>query len=339
MQKAISDAGMTVLEHYMTYGGKGEGEVAQGVTFPVPDDQKVPSNNPGETFTLTTGIDTFIGGDGDDIFNATESEGHSTLTALDKLDGGAGEDTLNIVQTAEVNTTIAGATVTSMEKVNITSGKAVTTDTTTWGTKALNIVAVGNVDATVADTTDVTATSGASTTIKGGKAVSVTAGSDATSITGEGLTTVSVKGGGNTVTIDNTLDTASSKGTTMTSVILDGVNADSEIRGQGLTDVTVKGATTVAHTITIKNDKADHALTVNVDGTGYDAAGTVHQTIVKDANATAITVNASGDKSSLDLTGSVKAKSLNITGDAALTLKATDLTALTTIDVPPLRAI
>ena len=331
VQKAISDAGMTVLEHYLQYAGTGEGEVAQGVTFPVPDDQKVPSNNPGETFTLTTGIDTFIGGDGDDIFNATESEGHSTLTALDKLDGGAGEDTLNIVQTAAVNTTIAGATVTSMEKVNITSGAAVTTDTTTWGTKALNIVATDAVDATVADTTDVTATSGVSTTIKGGKAVSVTGGTGETKITGDGLTTVSVKGGG-AVTIDNTLNSDTSKGTTMTSVILDGVNADSEIRGQGLTDVTVKGATMAAHTITIKNDKADHALTVNVDGTGYDAAGAEKQTTVKDANATAITVNASGDKSNLDLSGSTAAKSLNITGDAALTLKASGLTALTTID-------
>lgn len=246
-------------------------------------------------------------------------------------DGGAGEDTLNIVQTAQVNTTIAGATVTSMEKVNITSGAAVTTDTTTWGTKALNIVATDAVDATVADTTDVTATSGVSTTIKGGKAVSVTGGTGETKITGDGLTTVSVKGGG-AVTIDNTLNSDTSKGTTMTSVILDGVNADSEIRGQGLTDVTVKGATMAAHTITIKNDKADHALTVNVDGTGYDADGTAQQTIVKDANATAITVNASGDKSSLDLTGSAEAKSLNITGDAALTLKASDLTKLTTID-------
>ena len=331
VQKAISDAGMTVLEHYMTYGGKGEGEVAQGVTFPVPDDQKVPSNNPGETFTLTTGIDTFIGGDGDDIFNATESEGHSTLTALDKLDGGAGEDTLNIVQTAEVNTTTAGATVTSMEKVNITSGAAVTTDTTTWGTKALNIVATGAVDATVADTTDVTATSGASTTILGGKAVSVTGGTGATSITGDGLTSVSVKGGG-AVTIDNTLNSATSTGTTMTSVILDGVDADSEIKGQGLTDVTVKGVTTAARTVQITNTKADHALTVNVDGTGYDAAGAEKQTIVADARATAITVNASGDKSSLALTGSTAAKSLNITGDAALTLKASDLAALTTID-------
>ncbi len=45
----------------------------------MPDDQKVPANNPGETFTLTTDIDTFIGGDGDDIFNATESGGPPSL--------------------------------------------------------------------------------------------------------------------------------------------------------------------------------------------------------------------------------------------------------------------
>ena len=183
--EAIKGNGMTVLEHYLTYAGKGEGEVAEGVTFPVPDDQKVPASNPGETFTLTAGIDTFIGGDGDDIFNATESGG-ATLTALDKL-GGAGEDTLNIVQTAAVDTTTAGATVTSMEKVNITSGADVKTDTTTWGTKALTIAAAGKVGATVADTTG-------TTTIIGGKAVSVTGGTGATRITGEGLTTVSVKG-------------------------------------------------------------------------------------------------------------------------------------------------
>ena len=138
----------------------------------------------------TYGADVFFpvaggGGDGDDIFNATESGG-ATLTALDKL-GGAGEDTLNIVQTAAVDTTTAGATVTSMEKVNITSGADVKTDTTTWGTKALTIAAAGKVEATVADTTG-------TTTIIGGKAVSVTGGTGATRITGEGLTTVSVKG-------------------------------------------------------------------------------------------------------------------------------------------------
>ena len=36
--KAIADNGMTVLEHYLTYGGKGESEVAQGATVPVPED-------------------------------------------------------------------------------------------------------------------------------------------------------------------------------------------------------------------------------------------------------------------------------------------------------------
>lgn len=40
VQKAISDAGMTVLEHYMTYGGKGEGEVAKASPSPCPTTRK-----------------------------------------------------------------------------------------------------------------------------------------------------------------------------------------------------------------------------------------------------------------------------------------------------------
>ena len=43
-------------------------------------------------------------------------------------------------------------------------------------------------------------------------------------------------------------------------------------------------------------------------------------------------MNASGADSSLALTGSVEVKALNITGDAALTLKVDDLAKLTTID-------
>lgn len=39
--KAIDDAGMSVLEHYLTYAGTGEGEVAAGSTYPVADDDQV----------------------------------------------------------------------------------------------------------------------------------------------------------------------------------------------------------------------------------------------------------------------------------------------------------
>ena len=341
--KAISDAGMTVLEHYLTYGGKGEGEVAEGATFPVADDQKVPSNNPGETFTLTTGVDTFVGGAGDDVFNATVTATSPVLGALDSIDGGAGNDTLNVADTAVAEgarfTFPNGFTVKGVENINITTNGGINVDLSeNADVTSIKGIAAGtaNSEVTASDSADVdlTVAGAATATVAGGKAVSVTGGTGATSISGKGLTTVTVKGGG-AVTINNTENSVAAtdgKGTTLTSVVLDGVDADSTIEGEGLTDVTVKGATENANTVTITNAKADHALTVNVDGTGYKVDGTEVQTIVADANATAITVNASGDDSSLALTGSDKVKALNITGDAALTLKASDLAALTTID-------
>lgn len=90
--KAIDDAGMSVLEHYLTYAGTGEGEVAAGSTFPVPEDEQVVVPNPGETFVLKEGIEQLQGTSGDDVFKA---EG-SVMDAGDVTDGGAGNDTLEV---------------------------------------------------------------------------------------------------------------------------------------------------------------------------------------------------------------------------------------------------
>ena len=96
VQKAISDAGMTVLEHYMTYGGKGEGEVAQGVTFPVPDDQKVPAEVTGNTYVLTPDLDAIVGTNGSDVIIGATQDGKGTFTPGDSIDGGEGVDTLKL---------------------------------------------------------------------------------------------------------------------------------------------------------------------------------------------------------------------------------------------------
>jgi len=72
----------------------------------------------GQTFTLTTGIDTgttFTGTAGNDAFNAT----HLTLGASDVLVGGAGVDTLNIVDTGAAAFTGSIATVSGIENINI----------------------------------------------------------------------------------------------------------------------------------------------------------------------------------------------------------------------------
>lgn len=342
--KAIDDAGMSVLEHYLTYAGTGEGEVAAGSTYPVSGDEQVVLPNPGETFTLTAGVDNLVGTAGDDIFSAVNDDADKpVLGAFDSIDGGAGNDTLNITDTA---TAAAGEfsfpadfSMKSVENVTIATTGAINIDLSAnadvvsikgdaRGSETSTVTASGNTDValTVAET--------AEATVNGGKAVSVTAGTGATSVTGDSLTSVTIKGGG-AATIDNTAaDTmhTSAKGTTLTSVVLDGVDGNSTIKGEGLTDVTVKGVTNASRTVTITNAKEDHSLTVHVDGTGYTADGTEAQTTFADAKATSMTVEASGEKSSLSLSGSNALENLTITGDAALKLKADALAALKAIN-------
>jgi len=65
----------------------------------------------GETFTLTTGIDTFVGGAGNDLFigNSVPTStvyglvDSATFTPLDNLDGGTGRNTFNITSTVGFN--------------------------------------------------------------------------------------------------------------------------------------------------------------------------------------------------------------------------------------------
>lgn len=114
--KAIDDAGMSVLEHYLTFAGTGEGEVGAGSTFPVSDDDQVvvPS---GETIVIDELDSTiaYTGSAGDDKFylknNATE------LHAYNTLDGGEGNDTL-ILDGKD----LGGATIRNIENLVVNSG-------------------------------------------------------------------------------------------------------------------------------------------------------------------------------------------------------------------------
>lgn len=117
---AIKANGMTVLDHYLTYAGKGEGEVAKDATFPVPNDKKVPSDVKGNTYELTVDRDTFTGTSQDDQFiadiknvNGTET---ATLNVSDVLDGGAGFDTLTAYNNENVGN-LAKASISNIEKV------------------------------------------------------------------------------------------------------------------------------------------------------------------------------------------------------------------------------
>ena len=129
VQKAISDAGMTVLEHYMTYGGRGEGEVAQGVTFPVPDDQKVPAEVTGNTYVLTPDLDAIVGTNGSDVIIGATQDGKGTFTSGDSIDGGEGVDTLKLYGVNNVNKGLQ--TVKNVEQLEAFAGSG-TYDVSGW---------------------------------------------------------------------------------------------------------------------------------------------------------------------------------------------------------------
>lgn len=292
----------------------------------------------GSTFALTTGVDTFVGTSGGDTFNASVTATSATLGGLDVVDGGAGVDTFNI---ADTNTAAAadfalptGLTISNVETLSIVTngaiGTAAATDFDTSsiaGLTTAKFVAAGAGTANgsqvkVADTTAVSLTvSGANTaTVTGGSSATVNAGTGAVVVTGAKLTSVTVTGGD--VSAANSIDNGAAV-KTLTAVTLDKVDTAASIRGAGIETVTLKGAVaTGGRTTTITNATVDHSLTINVDGTGWTNAATPveAQSVLADAAAKTITVNATGSKSSLALTGSTAATTVNVTGSADLTL-------------------
>lgn len=91
IKTAIDQAGMSVLEHYLTYAGTGEGEVASGATYPVADDDQVVVPNPGVNILVSESETSYNGTAGDDSFYMLDT---AELQAYHTLDGGEGNDTL-----------------------------------------------------------------------------------------------------------------------------------------------------------------------------------------------------------------------------------------------------
>ena len=126
--KAIDDAGMSVLEHYLTYAGTGEGEVAAGSTYPVADDDQVlvPS---GKTIVIDEDDSTiaYIGSAGDDKFYLKDER--TALYAYNTLDGGEGNDTLILD-----NKDLGGATIRNIENLVVNSGTGADYDMSLFAT-------------------------------------------------------------------------------------------------------------------------------------------------------------------------------------------------------------
>lgn len=261
----------------------------------------------GGTFTLTTGVDTLVGGASNDTFSASVTDGATptqTLGGLDSIDGGTGIDTLNVNFGAAAATLPTTATIKNVEVLNVTSNVSANIDVS-------NIAGLDTVKVSNASTT------GGASVITGGKIDSVTGGGAAT-VRGDALTSVTATKTG-VVTVNNTVVGAGIAGTTLTAVTLDDVTgAIAGLNGNGINTVTVQNqSTALATTVT---NAVGTALTVNASGVGYTAAGVaVGVSVAAGAAATAITVNATGAKSNLTVSGAL-VTNVNITGTADLTL-------------------
>jgi hypothetical protein len=364
--KAILVNKTTVAEDYSVTLGSTQTSIAtlqsaiSGVTADVATVATVKAANlaggagNGSTFTLTAGVDNILGGAGNDTISASHTTAAPVLGGLDSVDGGAGTDTFSIAETATAaNAGFAlptGMVIKNVETLNVTTNGSIGVAATAFdvsgmtGLTSFTGVAAGdgttNTNVKAADTTAVTLTAAAAAVVTelGGNVVSVTGGKAASTITGAALTTVTVKNSAG-MTIDNTDTVANGSttavGTTMTAVTLDAVDSDTAIKGKGLTTLTLKNATATTNEVTITNATVGHALTLNVDGSGYDATATAKTQTVTDAAVKTLTVNATGAKSNIALgTTSTALTSATITGTAALVLDLVSgsNTALVTID-------
>ncbi|AQV96393.1 hypothetical protein BJN34_21225 [Cupriavidus necator] len=308
-----------------------------------------------QILTLTTGVDNFVGTDGNDTFNATNTPTSTVLGGLDKIDGGKGTNTLNIADTTAgvvatpVFTLPTGISISNIQVENITTNGALGTGAaafdlsgqaglTTATLIAADAQATNVANVKVADTTalNLTVTAGDVTTVVGGKAVTVNNGA-AVTVGGAALTSVTANKAAGLVTVSNdtVTGTTDGKGTTLTSVTLNGTAAGASLTGNGLTNVTVQNLT-AAQTVTVNNATVGgHTLNVTASGVGYTAAGvggTANATTIADANATALTLAATGRDNVILTAGNAKA--LTVTGAGAVTIDATStFGTLKTIDL------
>jgi S-layer protein len=255
----------------------------------------------GQTFTLTTGIDTIpgligsagsTGTDGDDTIVALVDNGvpaNSTLNALDQINAGLGTDSMTLNSVGNLAAIPAGVTIQSVETMNVRSSGTTTLDTTgVNGLTTLNsTLTTGAAALTAATTTDINV-SGATgdITTEGGQNITVTDTTAGNNIT-IGATTVN----NGTVTVT---DTDQAAGT-----------------------IDVDGGTDV--TITASSDATSGAITVGAN-TAATGAVSVTQNVDSDASG-AVTA---GD---VDVTGGT---SIDITANLTTTSEATaDITVIT----------
>lgn len=293
------------------------------------------------TFTLTTGIDKFTGGTGNDIFNGTWWDGAaiSTFNPGDVLIGGGGTDTLNITTASPGAMKLTGANWNAGDSgfttLNITNtGNGAITFTSganfdaAFSTGHLNLTT--KIDGNAAMTIDLTgagvpadAYAGTATiisTVIGNGAQTITAGSGlstvvaathdgATTVNGTGLTSVQITsdaGGTNAQTVGNVGSTAHLATIDVTQNGAGAQVVTSTDGGAVTIDATIASGGSGAQTITATSSSA---ATVNATDNGAVAEA---QTIVTGAGTDIISMLGSNLANTVSITGGAGADTITL---------------------------
>ena len=270
---------------------------------------------------LTAGVDTITGTakndtiNGDVIWNPNTAK-YDTLTlgSFDKIDGGAGIDTLTITQQI-------AATAYTLPSATIKNVE--------------NLVIQNDSGAITADVQAITGLTSVTTKNGTTNTVNITTKSNVTSVTATKGSTVAIIDNGSAATTADKLATVTLNGTTGTATItsdaLTTLNVKDSVAASNVNVVATAGARALTVNLdgatggTITDAQAT-SLTVNTSGTKTTA------TTLVAANATAVTLNAAVATTITDLT-TVKAETLTVNGAGAATISTmTTPTALKSID-------
>ena len=312
---------------------------ASVITQKAATDAYIASGPVGTTLTLTTGVDTFVGGNGNDLFLAADVGAAATWTPGDSMTGGAGTDTFQVTTAAAFAAAPAGATISGVERVILTSGATVTINTVTStagfsGMTSLATNSVGGANVTAPGTSTLSVTDSAlaagNIVADGGTGVTVAAtGGTTGQITVGGVT--AVKGA---VVVTDTQNIAA--GTTGGAIAVTGgttVAVTSTTSGNAtnttatLGGITVTGSSTTPMTSVnvvqsaAKTAAAVVAATANVTNAVAAVVGVTNSAVtIADANAGSTTV--AGTIASVTLQN-YAASTISSSGLTALTLSAT----------------
>lgn len=336
---AFEAAGITALEHFTTFG-QDEGLSAPAV--PAEEQVNPDTSVPGQSFTLSKGLDNITGTSNDDtiIGSIDSGEGNNaelnTLSNIDVIDGGAGTDTLKVNHAAG-DVTLGNLSNVEVVEVSSAAGEGVTVDSSDIaGITDLNLVkAAGKIDLTAAAETNVdVASKGHAVDVTGGKDVTI----NLTDASGDNVTVDGAPKGDVNVTATGV---AAANGTNVTMgniTVTGGSTINVTQQATSSTAALVAGNTVVTHTqgdVTINAVASTTDVTVKQDAAvaaeSAKAAGATEVASVKftslDADDT-VTVGGLTFTAGKDLTAAEVAQAFaNLTADAVTPTDADDATA------------